>query len=294
MILSKSKIIKRYAVQLDEAVIIPVSKEDQADDDTDLDEAEIAEEQESEEPEIKSERRNRQERERQERERREEAILVERERELEKERIRNEVREQAGAQAQRTTDLIINHTLEKAKSELDGAISQGYADGFEAGRNEAMGIIGPALDKISVLAEAITGMQDEMLENFKDKMFDMVAGISQKILKREIDENDGYLLVLFEEALEDIKAESFVNVTVSESQAEFALREIDLFRAKVANIEDFKIIADKNAERGTMVVETAKAVADASFAVQMDEINAVLDRMKENISVSAAGIMAEG
>jgi len=112
-------------------------------------------------------------------------------------------------------------------------------------------------------------------------------------LKKEIDEKDEYLLILYEEALKDIKTESFVTVTVSEMQSEFALRNIDLFRAKVANIGDFKIITDKNAERGTMVVETAKTVADASFAVQMDEINAVLDRMKENINISAAGMISE-
>jgi flagellar assembly protein FliH len=227
------------------------------------------------------------ERQQKEKEAKEQAdILSEREAALERERIKNEMIAQAQTQTQRTADLIISHTLENAKTELNAVISQGYADGFETGRNEAAAVIAPALEKISLLADAITKMQDEMLEDFKDEMFDIIAEISQKILKKEIDEKDEYLLTLFEEAIKDIKAESFVTVTVSESQSEFALRNIDLFKAKVANIEDFKIIADKNAARGTMVVETAKTVADASFAVQMDEINAVLERMKENISAA--------
>jgi flagellar biosynthesis/type III secretory pathway protein FliH len=130
-------------------------------------------------------------------------------------------------------------------------------------------------------------MQDEMLESFMNEMINIIGEISKKILRREIDTRDEYLLTLFAEALEGIKAENFVTVTVSESQAGFALRNIDLFKAKVANIPDFKIISDENAERGTMIVETAKTVADASFGVQMDDIDAILERMKANLTIDA-------
>jgi flagellar assembly protein FliH len=308
MILSKSKIIKRHAVNINEAYKIPVTGSqsvavepeeiitDNANN-ADKDNVNISDPHEKErEPNIAAEpdkpdeteklREEREQREKQKEEKKQADILSERERELDRERAKNEAVEQARAQAQRTSDLIVSHTLENAKAELSAAISQGYADGFESGRNEAAAVIAPALEKIGLLTAAVTKMQDEMLEDFKNEMFGIIAGISQKILKREIDSNDEYLLTLFEEALKDIKAEGFVTVTVSESQVEFALRNIDLFKAKVANIEDFKIIADKGAERGTMIVETAKAVADASFAVQMNEINYILDRIKENISVA--------
>lgn len=195
-------------------------------------------------------------------------------------------------QAQRTADLVINHTLESAKTELNNALSQGYSDGFEAGKNEAMNIISPALDKIKIMNDAVLQIQDKMLEDFRDEMFNIIAEISKKILHREIDEKDEYLITLFSDAVKDIRAENYVTVTVSEAQADFAVRNIDLFRAKVANIEDFKIIPDKNADRGTMIVETAKTVADASFNVQIESINNILDRMKENLLIPASDLIS--
>jgi len=200
------------------------------------------------------------------------------------EAIKKEIIEQAHSQARRTADLIVSHTLETAKAELDAAIAKGYSDGFESGRSEALGVVAPALEKIGLLADAVTRAQDSMLEEFRDEIFGIIAEISRKVLHREIDEKDEYLLVLFEDALKDIKAEEFVTVTVGESQAEFALRNIDLFKAQVANIDDFKIIADKDAGRGTMIVETAKSVADASFEVQLGEVEVILERMKEKLA----------
>jgi len=211
-------------------------------------------------------------------------ILSEREKEIDKEALKKEIVGQARTQAKRAADLIINHTLDSARTELSEVLHQGYSDGFEAGKSEAVGVIAPALEKINLLAESITQAQDKMLEEFRDEMFGIIAEISRKILRREINEKDEYLIALFEDALKGIKAEEFITVTVSESQAEFMLRNIDIFKAYASNVEEFKIIPDKNAERGTMIVETAKTVADASFEVQMEEIEVILDRMKEKLS----------
>ena len=293
-----SKIIKNYAVIKDEAYTIPVTQPDyesidfEFETETDDENPEISEdtdetEQKSdinpgEEPEDKTDAHVSHSHGHHVRPA---DILAEREKELERERLREEIINQAKEQAQRTSDIIVNHTLETARTELNNALMQGYSDGFEAGRNEAVSIIAPALDKIRLLADSVTKAQDMMLEDFKDEMFDIIGEISQKILQREIDEKDEYLLTLFDDALKNIKAENFVTVTVSETQAGFALRNIDLFKAKIGNIEDFKIIPDKNAERGTMIVETEKTVADASFSVQMEEIDAILENMKENMAV---------
>gem|GEM_PF-6761918 len=189
------------------------------------------------------------------------------------------------AQAQKTAEIIISHTLESTKQELDIAITQGYNDGYSEGKSEALKIIEPSLLKIKILVDSIKKMQDKMLDEFKDGMFNMISDISSKILHKEIDEKDEYLVELFADAVKNIKTESFVTVTVSGAQIDFTLRNIDLFRSQVANINDFKIVPDKNAVKGTMVVETANALADASYAVQQEKINLIISQMKENLSV---------
>ena len=203
----------------------------------------------------------------------------------EKEREIESMRDILISRAQRTADLIVNHALETAKNELRNALESGYKEGFEEGKREAMKVINPALDKIAVLAEATAELQDEMLEEFRLSIFDVISEISNKIIHKEIDEKDEYLLTLFSDAVRNIRTEEFVTVTVGTAQAEFAMRNIDLFRAKVSNIDDFEILSDDNAGKGTMIVETAKALADASVNVQSEKIDAILERMKENLSV---------
>ena len=195
------------------------------------------------------------------------------------------IAEEIVAQAQKTADIIISHTLESTKRELDAAISQGYNDGYSEGKSEALKIIEPSLLKIKILVDSIKKMQDKMLDEFKDGMFNIISEISGKILHKEIDEKDEYLVELFADAVKNIKTESFVTITVSGAQIDFAMRNVDLFRSQVANINDFKIVSDKNASKGTMVVETANALADASYAVQQEKINSVISQMKENLSV---------
>jgi flagellar biosynthesis/type III secretory pathway protein FliH len=202
--------------------------------------------------------------------------------------ITAEARSRAGeiiAQAKQSAELIVSHTLENARLELNSAITQGYTEGFEAGRSEAAGMIAPALEKVGKLSGTVGQMQDEMLDAFKDEMFGMISEISKKIIHREINGNDEYLLTLFEDALKGIKAENQVTVTVSESQAEFAVRNIDLFRSRIAHInaEDFMIVSDRDAPAGTMIVETDKTVADASCEAQLGKIDGVLKQIRANL-----------
>jgi len=189
------------------------------------------------------------------------------------------------AQAQRTAELIIKHTLESAKFELTNVIAQGYADGFAEGKNEALAVIEPALAKIAVLTESVARIQDLMLGNFKDAIFSIISEISSKIIHREINASDEYLLELYKDAVKRIKAEEFVTVTVGESQIDFAVRNVDLFKAAVSHVQDFKIIAEKDADRGTMVVETARSMADSSCYIQEEKIDAVLEQLKDTLVI---------
>lgn len=188
-------------------------------------------------------------------------------------------------QAMKAAETIINHTLDSAKAELNNAISAGYADGFETGRNESIKVIEPALNKINVLTETITKLQDKMLYEFRDNMFNIISEISSKIVHKEVDENNHYLVGLFSDAIKNVKAEEFVTVTVAESELKIATRNIDLFLAEIPHIKDFKILPDKNSGKGTMIVETAKAVVDASIDVQLENVETLLEQMKENLNI---------
>jgi flagellar biosynthesis/type III secretory pathway protein FliH len=189
------------------------------------------------------------------------------------------------AQAQRTAELIVNHTLETTKFEMTNVIAQGYADGFAEGKQEALSVIEPAMAKIAVFFESVARAQDLMLENFKDGIFSIISEISSKIMHREINKDDEYLTELFRDAVKSIKVEEFVTLTVSESQIDFAVRNADIFKAAVSNIQDFKITAEKDAPRGTMIVETAKTIADASYYVQEEKIDEILQQMRNTLVI---------
>jgi flagellar assembly protein FliH len=291
-----SKLVKGHAVLVDSAAYeVPISRDDyyyepeeELEDIEDIEEAEDIEEpaEEPEEPgESDEERRAREQMQ-------QEAMLKTLAREIIVEHSNQTqgktselVGEEIIAQAQKTAELIINHTLESTKREFDNVIAQGYADGFAEGRSEALSVIDPALGKLALLTEAVAKAQDLMLENFKDGIFSIISEISSKIVHREVNSGDEYLLGLFKEAVKKIKVEEFVTVTVSESQIDFAVRNADLFKSAVASVKDFKIVGEKDAKGGTMIVETAKAMADASYYVQQDKIDAILEQMKDALII---------
>lgn len=204
---------------------------------------------------------------------------------LTQEKTKELLGEEIIAQAHKTAELIVNHTLETTKSELTNVIAQGYADGFAEGKNEALSVIEPALGKLARLTESITKIQDLMLENFRDGIFSIISEISNKIIHKEISSGDEYLLELFKDAVKSIKVDGFVTVTVSESQVDFVVRNIDLFKAAVSEVKDFRVLSEKDANRGTMIVETAKTMADASYYVQEEKIDAILEEMKNTLVI---------
>ena len=189
------------------------------------------------------------------------------------------------AQAHKTAELIVNHTLEATRFEMTNVIAQGYADGFAEGKNEALSVIEPALAKLAVFFESMASIQDLMLENFKDGMFSIISEISSKLIHRNISSGDEYLIELFNDAVKSIKVEEFVTVTVSESQVDFAVRNADLFKAAVSHVQDFKIVSDKEASRGTMIVETARTIADSSVYVQEEKIDEILAQMRDTLII---------
>lgn len=207
---------------------------------------------------------------------------IEAENMLEDARFRSEEFIQRSVQ---TAELIITHTLDGAKAELSNAISAGYADGFETGRAEALKIVEPALNKINILMETINRLQDKMLYEFRDSMFNIISEISKKIVHKEISEDNHYLIALFSDAIQDIKAEEFVTVTVAESELAIATRNEKLFLAEIPYIKDFKILSEKNANKGTMIVETEKTVVDSSIDMQLEKVDYYLEMMKENLDI---------
>ena len=189
--------------------------------------------------------------------------------------------------ATETAELIITHTLDGAKAELGNAISAGYSDGFETGRHEALKVVEPALNKIGILTETINRLQDKMLYEFRDSMFSMISVIAKKVVHKEIDEDNHYLVALFSDAIQDVKAEEFVTITVAESELTVATRNEKLFLAEIPHIKEnhFKILPDKNETKGTMIVETEKAVVDSSIDAQLERVDYFLAMIKENLDI---------
>lgn len=187
--------------------------------------------------------------------------------------------------AYRSAEIILNHTLSTAKQELEEAARQGFAEGFEEGRRQAESVIAPALKKIETFMNSIFKVEESMLYEFREKMFVMVSEAAKKLIHKEIKENDSYIVSLFSDAMRDMRAEDFVTITVSDYDIEFVTAHKHLFLSEIGELNDFKIIADKDSPKGTLIIETEKSVVDASIGVQLKNIEALFERLKLNLSI---------
>lgn len=193
--------------------------------------------------------------------------------------------EKTRGDAYRSAEIILNHTLSSARDKLEEAERIGYSQGFEEGKRQAESVISPALKKIGAFMNGILKVEDDMLREFREKMFLMVSESAKKLIHKEISANDDYIVSLFSDAMRDMRAEEFVTVTVSDYDADFVTAHKQLFLSEIGNLNDFRIITDKDASKGTLIIETEKSVVDASLGIQLENIDALFEKLKMALSI---------
>lgn len=178
--------------------------------------------------------------------------------------------------ANRYAAEVYKQAQEKAEKVLKDSYDEGFAKGYEEGRTKADAEARETLGRITALLEYIDSKKNEMIEGNKRNIIKLAIQIAQKIVEKELTQDDKTFINIFKKAVEEIHGQKRVKLTVSGYEAEFATMSSDYLLSMVKDAEQIDISVLSDAPRGTCIVETESEIVDASVSKQLDAIEEVL------------------
>lgn len=168
---------------------------------------------------------------------------------------------------------ILTRAQQEAVSIREAAKKEGYEDGIKnAGKD---------LEEIKEKLAQFFDCSNEVYEKVSGCILDIAVQIAKKIIKKEIDENQEYIIPIIKEMIEDInKTENKIIIKVMPKDAEIVQDRIEeIFSGK--NFEaKISVIPDNSVKDGGVIIETSNGIADASISTQLAIIEQALKKQE--------------
>ncbi|MEA4831997.1 MAG: FliH/SctL family protein [Oscillospiraceae bacterium] len=178
--------------------------------------------------------------------------------------------------ASRLSEKIIKTAEEKAAETLKKAYEIGYSEGYGKGKEQALSEAQCSLDSIESLFKNIDTKKSEIIKSNEKNIIKLAIQIAEKIINKELSEDEGAFTGIFKKAVEDLFDEKWIKLTVSEYETGFTTSSGESLLEIANGADRVDVSVNKGAPRGTCVVETESAVMDASVSVQLDIIEKAL------------------
>jgi len=187
------------------------------------------------------------------------------------------MQEKAVAEAEEIIEQAKRRGAEISEEMGNQAYLEGFNKGFEEAKSEYIGQNQPQADQLADMIERISEYEKEQIEQNQRQIVDMVMGISQKIINREVSTDPKVVVDMLYETIDDNKREEFIKITLSsdlmpvQAKAKKEIRE--LLMGMGAKID---VYTDDDMPPGGCVVETPKGFIDIGISTQLDNISEVL------------------
>lgn len=176
--------------------------------------------------------------------------------------------ENARAQA----EDILSNTRRQAQDLLEEARKQGYEEGKKRAFEFAHLEIGEAVSEISALLHSLEEQKAGMLRNYEGKIRDLAIHIAKKVIQTELDNNNETFLNIYRSAVQELRDQEWIRLSVSDLQVQFATENADTLMSLAKGAKHIEIVGLPEAPSGTCIVETPDGIVDASLDTQMDKI----------------------
>jgi flagellar assembly protein FliH len=174
---------------------------------------------------------------------------------------------------------MLDQASKKANNELIHARENGYLEGLETGKAQAMEQIDFQLAELSALIKSIEQQKAALLEKHEQNLKAFALELAKKIINTELQANDQAFLALYKSAIQELNTQDWVKVTVSGCEASFATSYSELLQNLTQEAKSIKVTVIENAPPGTCIVETPQSIADASVQTQMSRLQEAFSRV---------------
>ena len=179
--------------------------------------------------------------------------------------------------AEDAADAVME-TLAQARADAEQLREDARAEGFAAGRAEAMVSLEPAL---AALAEAVSGVhaaQIEASERLERQAVDLGLALAEKVLAGVLNLEPERVIESVRGALRGLVERERVTVLVNPDDLELVRGAMDDLRASLGGIEHCVVEAERRVRRGGCVVRTPDGDVDAGIDTKLARAREVIEQ----------------
>ena len=160
--------------------------------------------------------------------------------------------------------------LAEARAEADALRDAARAEGYAAGRAEAMATLEPALSALGAAVEAIRADQVTAAEALERRAVDLGLALASKILAGTLAAEPERVVDAVQGALRGIVERERITVLVNPDDMELVSEAIEGVKASLGGIEHCVVEAERRVSRGGCVVRTPVGDVDARVETKLE------------------------
>lgn len=172
-------------------------------------------------------------------------------------------------------DMLERQAVEarlRAEEAYSVAQEEGFRQGYEDGRAQALAENEETLSRIVTLLQRIDGDREELLRQYREGLVELALDIAGKVVDAQLSQDDQAFLRIYQKAVEGLYPQRVVKLTVSGHEAQFVTASSEYLRSLVHGAEHLEIEVKEDAPPGTCIVETEEVYVDASAGRQLQKL----------------------
>ncbi|HHV61037.1 MAG TPA: hypothetical protein GXX51_00100 [Firmicutes bacterium] len=178
--------------------------------------------------------------------------------------------------AHRSAKAAIEEAESRAAEIEETARLKGYEEGYQRGREEALGQAKDLINLLEDARHALVSLRRDVIRRAESDIAGLAVSIAEKILHQKIEADESVVLGMVKEALLHVKDSGFVRIRVSPWDIERVTVFKDDLAKMVKDAGEIAIEQDPRVEQGGCIIETEFGTVDARIRRQLSEIKEVL------------------
>ena len=188
---------------------------------------------------------------------RQEAALLIKQAEVEKERILSEA--------------------EKSSTEIEkDAYEKGFDKGSQEGIEEGEKEISRLLIRLQAILTEASDLRGKMMNSAEEHMIETILLIARKIIKDEVSNRKDVVINNIRSALKKIRGQEDIRIRVNLADEKITAEKKSSFIQKLEKIKNIQIIEDSRVSQGGCIIESDIGSIDATVETQFNEIEKAL------------------
>ena len=167
--------------------------------------------------------------------------------------------------------------------ERQQAKEQGYEEGFQKAQEEALQKYHSLIEQANDIVQKATDDYHKTIEKHEHAIITLAIKTAEKIITKEIEQDETYVTSIIRKAMEDLKDHSNVAIYVSPNDYDLVMNQKDELEQSLQDGEILSIYVDQKLNEGDCIISHPFGQIDISIDLQLEQIKHALEqKLTEN------------